>query len=237
MTTPRTPTRLVIAAAASSFCLVQLSFVLGAAPAADEALVAYWTFDELSPDGTSAPDASGGKHAGRLTGPSVLVDGKHGKAIKLAGPPEQVNVGDLGVRTPATVAFWFNTRELFGERMVFAQTTGPEDAAGAIRFDGGQLEVYDGRAWHLLIKWGLRFDAWQHVAVVFQPDGKATGFLNGQPKESAKAGFQFAGVQAAIAAKHHAKTGNPLIGRLDDFRIYNRALSADEIRNLCSREK
>lgn len=237
MTTPQTPTRLMIAAAASSFWFLQLSFVLAAAPATDEALVAHWTFDELSPDGTSAPDASGGKHHGRLTGPSVLVGGKHGKALKLAGPPEQVNVGDLGVRAPATVAFWFNTRELFGGRMILSQLTGPEDAAGALRFDGGQLEVCDGRAWHLLVKWGLRFDAWQHVAVVFEPDGKAAGYLNGQPKESAKAGFQLAGVEAAIAAKHHAKTGNPFIGRLDDFRIYNRALSPDQIRNLCSGSK
>ena len=219
-------------AAASSFGFLTVPLVAAAAPPPGDGVVAHWTFDDLSADGKSVPDVSGGKHHGRLTGPSVLVEGKFGKAIRLAGPPEQVNVGDLGVRAPATVAFWFNTRELFSDRIILSQVSGPEAAAGALRFDGGQIEVFDGRTWQLLIKWGLRFDTWQHVAVVFNPQGNATGYLDGQAKETVKSGFDFADAEAGIAAKHLGKTGNPFIGRLDDFCVYSRALTAQEIRQL-----
>ena len=208
-----------------------------AVAAAEEGLVAYWTFDDLSPDGKSVPDAAGGKHPARLTGPSAVVDGKLGRALKLAGPPEQLNVGDLGVRAPATVAFWLNTRELFGDRRILSQLSGPEDAAGALRFDGGQLEVFDGKTWHLLVKRGLRFDQWQHVAVVFGSDENATGYLNGKRGETAKCRFDFAGVEAAVAAKQLGKAGNPFIGRLDDLRVYRRALSADDVGDLCRGSK
>ena len=195
--------------------------------------VALWTFDELAPDGKTVADGSGNGHDGRFTGAPVLVDGKLGKALKLAGPPEQVNVGDLGTRAPATVAFWCNTRELFSDRRVFSQLTGPEDAHGALRFDGGQLEVFDGHQWLLVVKWGLRFDTWLHLAVVFDAEGNATGYLNGEPKQKVKAGFAFDGAEVGIGAKQLGRAGNPFIGRLDDFRVYRRALSAEEIRGLC----
>jgi hypothetical protein len=227
----------MVAAVASAFCLLTLPLVAAAASPPGEGPAAHWTFDELSPDGKSVPDVSGGKHPGRLAGPSVLVEGKLGKALKLAGPPEQVSVGELGVRAPATVAFWFNTRELFSDRIILSQVTGPEDAAGALRFDGGQIEVFDGQAWRLLVKWGLRFDTWQHVAVVFDPQGNAIGYLDGQPQETVKSGFDFAGAEAGIAAKRLGKTGNPFIGRLDDFRIYSRALSAEDIQRFCAAGK
>jgi hypothetical protein len=219
---------------AAAICLGSIH---ATAAAPDEALVAHWTFDQLSPDGKSVPDACDGKHPGHLTAPAALADGKLGKAIQLLGPPGQVDVGDLGVRAPATIAFLFNTRELFGDRRILSQSSGPEDAAGALRFDGGQLEVFDGGQWRRLIKRGLRFDQWQHVAVVFDRDGNATGYLNGERKETAKSRFDFAGVEAAIAGKQLNKTGNPFIGRLDDFRVYNRALSADEIGGLCDGSK
>lgn len=202
------------------------------APAANRGLVGHWTFDALSPDGKTLKDASGTGRHGRLTGPSALVKGKLAGALKLAGPPEQVNVGDLGVRAPATVAFWFNTRELFIDRRILSQRTGPNDAAGALRFDGGQIEVFDGKAWHLLVKRGLRFDTWQHAAVLFDSQGSATGYLNGRPQQTAMSGFDFAGVEATIGGKHLGKTGNPFIGRLDDFRIYSRALSVEDIQRL-----
>lgn len=49
--------------------------------------------------------------------------------------------------------------------------------------------------------------------------------------------LRLCGAEAAIGGKHLAKAGNRYIGRLDDFRIYNRALSADEIRRLCPGDK
>jgi hypothetical protein len=230
----KTTTCWMIALAAGSIASFGVSIVLAADPGADKGLVGHWTFDALSAGGKTLADASGGKHAGHLTGPSVLVDGKLGKALKLAGPPEQVNLGDLKTRAPATVAFWFNTRELFSDRRILSQLSGPETAAGALRFDGGQIEVFDGKRWQLVIKWGLRFDTWHHVAIVFDSRGKATGYLDGKRSESAKSGFDFAGVQAAIGAKQLGKMGNPFIGCLDDFRVYSRALSAEQIRRLCS---
>lgn len=209
-----------------------LAAILGPAWAeADDGLAMHLPFDELSADHTSTPDASGqGCHV-KLHG-QKLVDGVVGKALHFEGYPEQVvELGDLKLRAPATVAFWFKTRDLVNDRRLLSQVAGPATQAGALRLMG-QADVANDRQWAGVITRGLRHDTWTHLAVVFDSSGQAIGYLNGEAQEPVKAGFDFDGVPATLGGPFLGQHGNPFTGALDEFRLYHRALSAKEIADL-----
>ncbi len=77
---------------------------------------------------------------------------------------------------------------------------------------------------------------WQHVAVVYQKDGSATGYLNGGKSGTFESAFDFKGIKAGIAARFIDEHGSPFAGALDDFRIYSHALTNDEVKALYSPE-
>ena len=202
------------------------------APAAqDDALIGYWKFDELGPDKTATPDASGRQRHGRVHG-QPLVEGVIGRAIKFEGYPEQiVEIGDLKLKAPATVAFWLKTRSLCNDRRILSQLDGDLSGRGSVRLQG-QLDVWDGKTWQGVVVRKLRHNTWMHLAVVFDQQGRATGYLNGQPQESVPCGFDFDGVKATLGGKLLREHGATYNGLLDEFRIYSRALSAEEIAGL-----
>ena len=197
----------------------------------DPDLAAYWKFDELSQNNEMTPDVSGNGHDGRVHG-QTLVDGVLGQAMLFEGLDQIVDTGDLGLTAPATVTFWFKTDDLIRDRHLLSQTAGPENQAGALRLDGVQVEVWDGSEWQVLINRDMRIKTWMHVAVVFEQDGKTSGYLNGERQRLAKCGFDFKGVNAAIGAPFLGDRGNPYTGEMDDFRMYSKALSEDEIKTL-----
>ncbi len=196
-------------------------------------IAGHWKFDKLIKDNTITPDASGSGLQGLVHG-QTLVDGIVGKAMKFEGYDQIVEVGDLKLNAPATVAFWVRTHDLIRDRRLFSQMEGAENQAGALRFDSTQMEVWDGALWQVLIDRNLRINKWMHVAVVFEENGKTYGFLNGKQHRLVRSGFDFNGVKAGIGAKQFGTSGNLFTGMMDDFRIYRRALSGDEISRLYS---
>jgi len=201
----------------------------GIAP--DPDLAGHWTFDEVSRDGMSTPDASGNNRPGSLHG-QTPVEGVIGRALLFEGYDHIVEVGDLGLSSPVTIAFWVKTNDLFHDRRLISQLKGPESQAGALRFDGTRIEVWDGEAWQVLIDRDVRINEWIHVTVVYSEGGKTVGYLNGVRQHLVACGFDFEGVEAGIGAPFLGKIGNEFIGRMDDFRVYRRALSEDEVRRL-----
>ncbi len=199
--------------------------------AQESGLTAHWKFDELTQNDGMTPDASGNGRHGGIHG-QQLVEGIIGSSMKFEGLDQIVETGDLGLSAPAAVAFWFRTDDLFRDRRLFSQVEGAESQAGALRLDGVQIEVWDGTEWQVLIDRKMKIKEWMHVAVVFEPDGKTSGYLNGGRQHLVRCGFDFNGVKAAIGAKFLNETGNTYTGCMDDFRIYSRALSGDEIKAL-----
>ena len=205
----------------------------GNKPEQESGFYAYWKFDELTQNNELTPDTSGNDRHGSIHG-QQLVEGIIGSAMKFEGLDQIVETGDIGLSAPATVAFWFKTDDLIHDRRLFSQLEGAESQAGALRLDGVQVEVWDGTEWQVLIDHQMKIKEWMHVAVVFEPDGKTHGYLNGGRQHLVQCGFDFNGVKAAIGAKFLNETGNTYTGCMDDFRIYSRALSVDEIKSLYS---
>ena len=203
----------------------------GNTPVQESGLAAHWKFDQLTQNNGMTPDASGNGHHGAIRG-QQLVEGVIGSALKFEGLDQIVETGDLGLSAPASIVFWFKTDDLFRDRRLFSQVEGAESQAGALRLDGVQIEVWDGTEWQVLIDRQMKIKQWIHIAVVFDADGKTSGYLNGDRQHLARCAFDFKGVKAAIGAKFLNETGNTYTGCMDDFRIYSKALSPDEITTL-----
>ena len=72
----------------------------------------------------------------------------------------------------------------------------------------------------------------RHIAVVYESNGQASAYLNGQKQQSAPSRFDFVGVHAGIGARYLNQNGNEFLGRMKDFQIRRRALSQEEISKL-----
>lgn len=199
----------------------------------NDGLIGHWTFESLAESGRLVKDTSGSGNDGWILGTPLVVKGKYRNGLLFRGDEDRMMIEDLGAAAPATVMFWFNTRELVNDRVVLTQASGAETQAGALCFSGISLQVWTGVEWRTVIDKGLRFDAWQHIAVAFD-GGEASGYLNGGKQEKVEVGFDFSGVSASIAGRFLSTHGNPYIGRLDDFRIYDKALKSGEIFDIYS---
>jgi hypothetical protein len=202
----------------------------------DPNLAGRWTFD----DGTdkSVPDSS--KHGrdgmlkGGLSADKDLVPGRTGKALKLDGQDDYVEItkykGATGTR-PRTIAAWIKTAASKGE----IASWGADDYGQmwTFGFIGGRVGVTLNGG-YLYMNDQTHDDKWHHVAVVVEEaelpnlhdhvrlyrDGALAeihdiGLLDLWPIET--------------GAVLDVRIGQGLKGLIDDVRIYDRALSEEEI--------
>lgn len=213
-----------------------LPFVAGAIK--DEALVLYLPFDEGA--GETVKDLSGNDNDGTVQGDVEWTeDGKMGSAMFFK---EQVQQGVLAVKASESLAI---TQSLTMEVWVYPQSV------GAYRNVRGQsspwtyyLSIHQsrpsvwigtdgagGRAW-LTSDSTIPVEEWSHIAAVYDFDkGELRFYINGD----LDATHAMAGEIASNLVGDH-EFGNrldqalPYKGRLDEFAIYNRALTEAEIR-------
>jgi hypothetical protein len=203
---------------------------------ADPHLVGWWKFDETT--GKTAMDSAKSGHAATLSDglsfESRSIEGRLGRAIRLAGSNDLIGVtGYKGVTGsgPRTVALWVKTKESSGDLV----TWGTSDAGkmfilGHIR---GRIGVTP-KGGYFYMNADINDDVWHHVAVVIREGSPpnlhdhAQLFKDGKTIEPDGIGlldmFPFeTGDQLDVCIGRHFK------GAIDDLRIYDRALSEEEI--------
>jgi hypothetical protein len=221
-----------------------LAVLIAAAPStAATGLAGRWTFDETS--GVNAADATGGGHAGTLSGGVQRVAGKQGAgALAFDGGGGQVRVPTAaGLETPnVTVEAWVRRSGSPGafKHIVakgasgcmaasYALYSGPN---GGIQFyvssgagssftrspDGGP-GIWDGQ-WHLVTG---SFDG---ATVRLYVDGAEVG--SGTPA-SDPIDYGALGTRDLFVGHYDGCAAHDFDGSVDDVRIYGRALSAGEV--------
>jgi len=204
----------------------------------DSSLVGYWKFDEGT--GTTAADSSGKGNDGTLVnGPTWIADGKYGGALKFDGVNDYVYVRDsdtLDVTNNFTIEHWFRPNSSINQWDTVTKSVG-----------GGNYESFrinPANQSQLCFQWSntsqrnftcftVNFvtGAWHHIAVTFV-NGNVSLYFNGTYVDSqtvpftsiyASTGYLFIGTRNGGY--------NWVNGTIDEVRIYNRALSADEIWN------
>lgn len=235
----------------ASSCTGHLGIDTGTDAGLSQGLVTYYSCDQAT--GTTLPDLSGNNNHGTLvtgtggTGGYSFATGKVGNALVFTAANAgyaALPAGILANACEATIAAWVNIKTQanyqrvwdFGwDSTVYMYMT-TSDAIGMPRFgisiagNGSREFGIDGQA-------ALPVDEWHHLAVVLGASDVVL-YVDGQP----------AGTNASITLRPAdlGSTPNNYIGRsqffadpyldgdIDEFRVYDRALSPQEIQALAS---
>lgn len=212
-------------------------------------LVAHWTFDgndTVWTSGTvgSAVDRSGSNNQGTFTNMNrntALVPGKSGQALSLMGSTDYVTAGNpasLQITGSVTLSAWINPRAVATqyERVVVKNTSGnypPYICYGFNRDLPTQGIAFSISTGGVLSTSALPLNTWTHVVGVY--DGsQAKIYINGVLNNSATSSGALCDTSSALVLGFNIETGTTenFMGYLDDVRIYNRAISVDEVKRL-----
>jgi hypothetical protein len=218
----------VVSAALSVWALVLMPTVLASAFATDPNLVGHWKLDG------NANDSAGG-HDGTLLGdPTWASDPQRGWCLEFDGKDDYVDVGDapdLTFRASITVACWINVRQ-FDRNWNAIVTKGDDWVLARTRDDsrvaflclgltgGGWPEVYSG---------DVNDGNWHHIAGVY--DGaQLCLYQDGNHVDSKILGGQINRNWSRVLIGENGQARNRYWnGLIDDVRLYNRPLLAEEI--------
>ncbi|MFQ6028609.1 MAG: LamG-like jellyroll fold domain-containing protein, partial [Dehalococcoidia bacterium] len=202
-------------------------------------LVGHWSFDESS--GSTANDSSGSANHGQLSNGATLGQpGTLGNAVSFPFSGQvQVGTADWD-NNHGTVALWAKANGFAsGDQYFFGHTTQPawanriqlytNDASGLL-----DLGLGNSHSRHLAIA-DLTANTWHHIALTWQgANGSGTYhvFVDGQDLASGS----YSGLDSLQSLAHVGNDGDtgtrPFNGLMDDARVYNRALSPQEVVDL-----
>lgn len=210
------------------------STVVSATPTGAPSLVAHYAFQ------LDAKDESVNHNNGVLEpGAAYVPGGLDGSTLALNGegyvslPAEVVNYDQ------ATLAAWVYWRGGQNWQRIFDFGNGTSESLflTPANWSGTNMQFTiskDGVGTHDLIAPSLPVDAWSHVAVVFG-NGTAELFVNGVLKASTATTIKPSDINPVLNYIGKSQWPDPVFnGAIDDFRIYNYALSADDLANLAA---
>lgn len=222
----------------------------------NKGLVGYWDFDQMG--GQTALDKSGNGNNGTLgansnpssddpvwaQGVQPLSGGKSGGgALQFDGVNDYVQIGtslnDDIASVPATISVWVKGSFANGNQIIFGHLASkiglgfystPGDNSFIVRVGSSASKpiFVCGSAWVN--------DVWNHIVVTYNGNASSTFWLNGVQITNTGASNSWAwSVDEATIGRR--STGTYFKGLIDNVRIYNRELSAAEIRYLYNQAK
>jgi len=207
-------------------------------------LIAHYKFDEEA-RGKHANQVKGGKQA-TTGGGNAVVTGKFGKALKLTGDDAvKLPVGNFKRHQPFSVSLWLNPASHYERAVVYHRSRAWTDAASR----GYELLIEDGRLSAALVHFypgnAIRVQAvdvlptntWTEVAVTYDGSSRAEGLkihVNGKLAASEIVYDNLSreitgGGGDTIAIGERFRDKGFKYGLVDEFRVYNRELTASEI--------
>ena len=208
---------------------VPVTFTVSAAPTG---LVAAYGFDE--PSGPTVADASGTGNTGTIAGATRTVSGRFGGALSFDGVNDRVTVphaASLALTTGLTLEAWVAPAALGDWRTVLLKERSGGLSYALYASDGGSRPAAFARGASDVDATGtaaLTLNDWTHLAATH--DGATLRlYVNGvQVATRALAGSLAAGT-APLSIGGNGVWGEWFSGRIDEVRVYNRALAAADV--------
>jgi hypothetical protein len=223
--------------------IARATFDLTQAPSVDGDTVALWHFDESV--GTTAYDCSGNGNDGTINGAKwagpTWVDGKFGNALSFDGVDDYVEVGDDVSLNPLeiTIEAWIKPSSWPTTNAVALVTKRTKYG------DGYFLFYYEGSTQTINFDWGGSsgsnrwntgyappLNTWTHLAVTRDSAGRAL-YVDGDLYASTPYAGAPASTGAPLRIGCDSRAGYeghyPFHGMIDEVRIWNEALTADQI--------
>ena len=227
-------------------------------PIVTDGLVSYWTFDEQDIAGGTVKDVWG-ENDGKIVGNPKVVNGQVGEALEFDGSDDYVNLtnlGDFGEKVGAsTFEAWVKTSfkkewtTLFkvldqGCNMAWAidvnrsAKAGFPFAADIVHYYVRQKSAAGCNAIAVEIEFALSDGKWHHIVFGIVDPGKSevSIYMDGEPQEiivgDAKKLDTFIPFVEPVyigAANNRGKVERHFPGIIDEVRIYDRPLTADEV--------
>lgn len=226
--------------------LVGYTIALSEAGYVTDGLISYWTFDDATIEGDTVKDIAG-NNDGTMIGNVKVVEGKTGQAVEFDGLNGRIDCGNDDSLKPTdgvTVEAWVKIHSYSAN--YWRQTVaGSEDSSRGYVLRGlgadttSELAAGNGNLWHDQAnakgsyKDGFDFGTWYHIVGTVEADGESKVYINA---EQCNVGLKFSGKLApsnrAFAIGSLAQYPDRTFpGVIDEVRIYNRALTQDEIQN------
>ena len=203
-------------------------------------IVAGYAFDDGT--GTSAVDVSGHGITGTLTNGPTWGAGRYGGAIVLDGVDDYVDLGNpvaLRLTGSMTVSAWINSSAFPADDAAVVSKRGSVGFQLDTTIDAGPRTVgfkLTSSTGADMIRYGataLQTNTWYHVAGVYDAAAATmTVYVDGHLDNGAQIGTVTSSQQDSpqnVLIGRRANGGYLFSGRVDDVRIYDRALSLAEI--------
>jgi N-acetylneuraminic acid mutarotase len=198
-----------------------------------DGLVGWWKFDEGS--GTVAYDSSGNGHDGNLTNGPTWTDGQIGGALSFDGVNDHVRIGNvLNNLTDLSFSLWFKPASIPTQSehgyMVYKEQT----YALTLASDGGvHLNFGNGNAWEDsgLNTSVLELNKWYNVTAT-RGSGIMKVFIDINLLANKSYNTSSGSNSSLLVFGAASNETRPFNGLIDDVRIYDRALSAEEVQAL-----
>ncbi|MFA5099080.1 MAG: LamG-like jellyroll fold domain-containing protein [Candidatus Paceibacterota bacterium] len=209
-----------------SFGLYEIGSNLTISPLKDSGLIGYWKFDELS--GSTAIDSSGNGNNGTLFSSPTRTTGKISKALSFNG--SYVSASSSASLTQFGLSSWiYKTSQDSGHDGIITSNVFRYQVEGNVKpYIQFTVADGDGTCAGAVIPFGV----WQHIfvnvngtAVKIYQDGVLTGNCTvGDGSYNVNALRFGADGLSGIGSMDY------MVGKLDDMRVYNSALSVAEIK-------
>jgi len=220
--------------------------------AEDPNLIGWWTFDDGS--GSVAKDASGKGHDATLLGGPEYVKGETSSgALSFDGVDDIVQVAEVpafDLSNALTITAWVKVNNLSTYYFILDKSpsgTAPNNYSGNYEFrtavttgvlqllhqtsQGTDYATYNSTA-------GITAGRWYHVAVTFVKGGQVKFYLDGVPAGSTPQTANFPILNDEPLRIGGRKDGYSFFnGQVDDVRLYNRALTDAEVKQVGARLK
>jgi len=203
-----------------------------------DGLVGYWTFNGKDLTTTTATDVSGNGNHGTLTNGPVPAQGKVGQALKLDGSNDYVTIGDSGsldMSGSISGSLWLYRKTDSAATVTLIEKGKPGSQPRNYTFElfnsylyfGGYSSGYFDNVSSVLVP----TNEWVHVVFVFDDIANTLKFYqNGVEVYSGSQTRSL--VTNSYSMRLGSNTYSFLEGRIDEVRLYNRALTATEIMKL-----
>jgi len=210
-----------------------------------DGLVGWWTFDGSDISGTTAMDKSGAGNNGTLVNNPLKALGKIGQALSFNGSGSYVSLSTaFGAPSTVTISAWFKTTAtggaIFGQSSS-APTSGPSSFVPTLTVTTtGTLrgELWTGSVIGITSSGPVNDGKWHHTVIVGNTstqslylDGALVGTRAGTISQSwwlvSQVGTGYDNQNRSTCAGWCNFNGS-----IDDVHVYNRALSASEVKQI-----
>jgi len=199
-------------------------------------LVGLWSFNGPDIDGNEAYDRSGQGNTGTITGATKTI-GQVGQALDFDGTDDQISVANndtLDGIDQVSISLWFYPRVMSAEWRIIAGKGTYAENYGLWQSGANFVTVFDNGGWknHPTVN-GYAVNQWYHLVMVIDNiNDTARIYVNGvdDTQTPSETSDMVTNETAFLIAPDYG--GYRPNGIIDEVRIYNRVLTAQEILRL-----